>query len=286
MSKQSSDALATTAATRDELTAADYRTTTSLAQTPRTSKELMLYNYRMGFFNLAANWAVLHRTKHLEGAVKKGREQVDELTEIVSEQSQNLNELSEGMAEVTDTVEQQKAQVNDTLNKFREQVYRQNTRIQHQQEAMDKLVASKFQTDAVVDSSIAALSGLLVGTPFVSLPIYLFTAWLPKRMKWLISMLLKVAAFFQLSSSMRDLAIEKGVHNSVGTPSSYVVAAIKFVRVKTHQIMEERRRARRMETPDVDCDVENVRKGWEMEPMSTKETEVRPADPMEPMESV
>jgi hypothetical protein len=233
-----------------ELTSADFNaTTTSLARTPRTSKELMMYNYRMGFFNLAANWAVLHRTKYLENAVQRGRDQVSELTELVSEQGENLSQLSEGFAEVTDAVDQQQAQVDDTLNKFREQVVRQNARIRLQQEAMQKLVASKFQTDAVVDSSIAAISGLFVGTPIVSLPVYLMTAWLPKRTQWLVAVLLKFAAFFQVASSMRQIAKDKGVHNSVGTPASYVVSAIQFIRVRTKAIMEKRRKEKESELP-------------------------------------
>lgn len=261
----------------ETLTTADFSrgaSTTSLSCTPRTSKELMLYNYRMGFFNLAANWAVLHRTKHLEGAVKRGRDQVNELTDLVSEQGENLTQLSEGFAEVTEAVDQQQAQVDDTLNKFREQVARQNARIRSQQEQMQKLVASKFQTDAVVDSSIAAISGLLVGTPFVSLPVYLITAWLPKRTKWLVAILLKFAAFFQVASSMRRLAQKKGVHNSIGTPSSYVVTAIQFLRSRTHEIMAERRK-----TKENGLTVT-------VEPVETDEDDHRKMEPTDQMESV
>ena len=232
----------TTASTDSHNAVVNYKSTTSsLTTAPRTSKELMLYNYRMGFFNLAANWAVLHKTKHLEKSVKRGKEQVHELTELVNEQGQNLSELSDGFTQVTEAVDQQQAQVDDTLNKFREQVARQNIRIRAQQEEMQKLVASKFQTDAVVDSSIVAISGLLIRTPFISLPVYLFTALLPKRSQWLVSVLLKFAAFFQVAASLRKVAVEKGVHNSVGTPTNYVVAAVQFLRLRTHEIMASRR---------------------------------------------
>jgi hypothetical protein len=216
-------------------------TLTSLSHAPRTSKELMLYNYRMGFFNLAANFAVLHKTKHLEKSVQEGRQQVDDLTDQVKVQGQNLNELSEGFDKVTEAVDQQQVQVDQTLQRFKEQVARQNHRIQHQQKAMERLIASKFQTDVVVDSSIAAISGLLIRTPFISLPVYMCTALLPKRSQWLVSALLKMVAFFQVAISMRKIAVQKGVHNAVGTPSKYVVAAITFLRMRTHQIMAKRR---------------------------------------------
>ncbi len=106
---------------------------------------------------------------------------------------------------------------------------------------MERLIASKFQTDVVVDSSIAAISGLLIRTPFISLPVYMCTALLPKRSQWLVSALLKMVAFFQVAISMRKIAVQKGVHNAVGTPSKYVVAAITFLRMRTHQIMAKRR---------------------------------------------
>jgi hypothetical protein len=222
-------------------TAATSSTATSLSRMPRTSKELMLYNYRMGFFNLAANFAVLHKTKHLEVAVTKGRKKVNELNEIVNKQEKNLNELSEGIEKVSEAVDQQQVQVDETLNMFRKQVAKQNEKIKIQQLAMQKLVASKFQTDAVVDSSIAAISGLLIRTPFVTLPVYLCTALLPKRSQWFASLVLKFIAFFQVALSMRKIAIGKGVHNAVGTPSSYVVAAITFIRIRTKELMAKRR---------------------------------------------
>ena len=211
---------------------------------PRTQRELMLFNYRLGFFNLAANWANLHRTRYLEGAVAHGRAQLDELTAQVTAQHAHLDTLAQSCEDAHNAVRDQQHAIGTTLEKFGAEVARQNAVLANQQAAMQALVASKFQRDAAVDTSIAAISGFFATTPFVRVPVYLTTMWLPGRLRWLASTLLRLAAFLQVAMSLRNLAVEKGVHNAVGTPAAYVTMAINFLRVKTKEIMARNRKAR------------------------------------------
>ncbi len=211
---------------------------------PRTPRELMLFNYRLGFFNLAANWANLHRTRYLEGAVAEGRAQLDELAVQVDAQHAHLDTLAQSCEDAHDAVREQQRAVGATLDKFGAEVARQNAALADQQAAMQALVASKFQRDAVVDTSIAAISGFFAATPLVRVPVYLTTMWLPGRLRWLASTLLRLAAFLQVAMSLRHLAVEKGVHNAVGTPAAYVTMAITFLRLKTKEIMARNRENR------------------------------------------
>lgn len=209
---------------------------------PRTTRELSLYNYRLGFFNLVANWANMRKTKYLEGVVQRGKEQLEELNAKVAEQDGELDELATGVEQVVSDMKAQKAQMGSALERFGEQVLQQNEKILMQQEAMERMMESKFQRDAAIDTSIAAVSGWLSTTPIISLPVYLLTMWLPRKPRWLASTLLRLAAFFRIATSLRRLAVDHNVHNAVGTPSTYIAAAINYVRQKTNEKMREKRK--------------------------------------------
>ena len=213
-----------------------------LARPPRSTRELALHNYRLGFFNLVANWANMHRTKHLESAVRDGRAQIDGLNAKVQQQDGEIGELSEGLELVSGTLEAQKVQMDTALDKFGAQVAQQNDRIAQQQAVMERMMASKFQSDAVVDISIVALSGWLSSMPIISLPVYLLTMWLPRRNRWLATLLLRLAAFFKMARTMRNAAVGRGMHNGIGSPSAYIATAITYVTKKTKERMAVRRR--------------------------------------------
>ena len=208
---------------------------------PRTTRELALHNYRLGFFNLVANWANLHRTKYLEGAVVAGRAEIDVLSTRVEQQNSELDELNQGLEHVSGALRAQRAQMGTALDEFSEQVSRQNAAIARQQRAMEQMLASKFQSDAVVDTSIAAVSGWLSSTPVISLPVYLVTMWLPRKARWVATTLLRLAAFFKMAHTMRCAAMDRGMHNAVGTPSAYIATAIAYVTKKTKEKMAAKR---------------------------------------------
>ena len=208
-----------------------------LATPPRSTRDLALYNYRLGFFNLVSNWANMHRTKYLESAVHRGREQIDILSAEVRAQHGELDALSEGLDQVSGELGRQKQQMGTALEEFSAQVSRQNDRIQKQQRAMERMLASKLQSDAIVDTSIMAVSGWFSATPIMSLPVYLLTMWLPYKTRRIATNLLRLAAFFKMVATLRTAAIERGVHNAVGTPSLYIATAIAYVTKKTKQRM-------------------------------------------------
>ena len=54
--------------------------------------------------------------------------------------------------------------------------------------------------------------------------------------------LLKLAAFFKMANSLRGIAVERKLHNAVGTPSAYIAEAIAYVTRKTKEKMAARRR--------------------------------------------
>ena len=198
----------------------------------------------------------MHRTKHLEGAVKRGRQQIEELHEKIDGQDNDLGELNSGLEQVANELEVQKKQVTSALERFGQQVSEQNNLIRQQQKTVQRMLASKFQSDAVVDTSIAAVSGWLSTTPIISLPVYLLTMWLPVKTRWLAATLLKLAAFFKMASSLRGIAVEKRLHNAVGTPSAYIAAAISYVTQKTKEKMAARRKLKQSAIEKVD--LENV----------------------------
>ena len=228
-----------------------------LKQLPQNHKELSIYNFRLGFANLVFNWANMQRTKFLAHVVRKDHSQVSELVEQVAGQSDDLAKLSEDCTAMNKKLDERNGKVDKVLHNFAKQVERQNTRIEEQKNAVEQLIASRFQRDAVVDASIVAVSGILTQSPFVALPVRLALVVFPARVQHLGAKILQILAFLQLAKTLRSYAQHHGAHNGIGNPTSYLLSIIRYLREETHKVMRSRSR----EVPSPDGNVGRVEAG-------------------------
>eukprot|EP00924_Labyrinthula_sp_SR-Ha-C_P005064 maker-scaffold_1-snap-gene-20.64-mRNA-1 protein AED:0.00 eAED:0.00 QI:24/1/1/1/1/1/3/53/263 len=226
----------------------------ALAELEFKNQKLQVSNVKLNQMNLMLSVANYTKNKELEHKQKLIQKDMKTGFKMLQAFNVNLRQQESNLTTVKETIEEEKEKVSNINTKlesiqkeYREKFDEHKKLLEKQRFELIKMSLSLFKHDATVDGSFLLLSWILLKSPFFAIPLNMMisaASSVPivpgkhRERTVLINRVTRMAACWFIFRMLRIKAMEKGWHNSVGSPSAYIAQSYNYITEKISSVFE------------------------------------------------